>query len=362
MNTDQFGYYRSAGIHRYSKIEAMHTGKTTFHFNDEVFSMIDTRVEPPESLWQLYKERARQIRNKYDYVVLMYSGGSDSNNILESFLQSDCKIDEICTTWDYPTTGEAYSHHNGEATAVVRPRIHDLKVHNIDFKFRDVDITPLAIKSFERLGMNFEYYVNHYLSVNNIAKQFLREHIKEWADMISKGKKLALVWGVDKPYMRFHDGKHWMYFKDGIDSCVGPYSINKPGWFDELFYWTPSMPSIVIKQAHVVAKFCKTNISQANYSDRDFCCGYSPKLQKFLTYNALKTIIYPNTWAPQTYCNGKSASFIYSQRDEFFLNGNVNVHRFNEIVNTYFSRLNDGTPQNQRSYVLPMYSKEYEIC
>lgn len=360
--SDQFGYYFAGGVKSYSKLECMRIGNTSFHFNDEVFSSIDTTKEPAEDLWTLYKARARQIRSKYDYVVLMCSGGSDSGNMLEAFLQADCKIDEICNCWDFPTTGDRNSHHNSEIVKVALHNVKELQAHGVDFFHRMIDISELAVTAPVKLGLDFEYKMNYYLSPNNVAKSFLREHVKEWADIINTGKKLVLVWGVEKPLMRYHDGKHWLLFRDAVDNCVSPYVIGKPGWFDELFYWTPDMPSIVIKQAHVIARFCKTDNMPVHYGKRDYWAGYNATLDMYLTYDTLKTVIYPDTWNPYTFCNGKALSFIYSARDDYFFSGNVNVDRYHDIIDSYFKKLNDETPRNQRLAMNSLYTREYEIC
>lgn len=333
---DKFGYYFAGGIKTYSKLEARKIGGATFHFNDEVFSSIDTTKEPDASLSLLYMERAKQIRQKYDYVVIMYSGGSDSNNLLDAFIAAECKIDEICTTWDRPTTGLAQSFHNAEITNVVLPRI---KEFNGKYKIRVLDITSLTFLALNKLGNNFEYFINHHMSPNNVAKHFLREHeyTKDWRDMIATGKKLVLVWGCDKPELQLHNNKWSFSFCDRTDNCVGPYTF-KPGWYDELFYWTPDMPEIVIKQAHVVKNQC-TEIP---------------------SYNELKCIIYP-TWNRNTFVNGKSWSMVYSQRDEHFLKGNVEVERYHQIVDSYYNQLGDITPKNKRNTLWPMYTRKYEI-
>jgi hypothetical protein len=97
QNKDQFGYYTIGNLKTYSKIEAieLHTKTGThpqWHFNDEIFSMHDWRVEPTASLEELYAIRARQIRDKYDYIVLFFSGGADSENMLRTFLRNDCLL------------------------------------------------------------------------------------------------------------------------------------------------------------------------------------------------------------------------------------------------------------------------------
>lgn len=358
---DKFGYYFAGGIKTHSKLEARKIGGATFHFHDEVFSSIDTTKEPNATLWQLYMERARQIRQAYDYIVIMYSGGSDSNNLLDAFIQSDCKIDEICSTWDYKTTGLSQSFHNAEIINVVLPRIKRMKDSGFDFKFRTVDLASLINQSFTKLGTNFEYFVNHHMSPNNIAKHFLRENIKEWADMIAAGKRVCLVWGAEKPVLHV-DKDNWSFsFCDRLDNCVGPYTF-KPGWYDELFYWTPDKPEIVIKQSHVVKRYC--SIGQAKdwwmYQNSPTECGFNKHINKYLSYAGLKCVIYP-TWSHATFCNGKATSMIYSQRDQHFFNGNVNVKRYNEIVDSYYDQVLDKTPKEHRFALWPMNSRKYKI-
>ena len=72
-----------------------------FVFHDNHFSKFDWTKEPTESLQELYKQRAIQLRDKYKYLIVGYSGGSDSHQILQTFLDNDIFIDEVFTsTWE----------------------------------------------------------------------------------------------------------------------------------------------------------------------------------------------------------------------------------------------------------------------
>jgi hypothetical protein len=79
-------------------------GEMTFHFHDEVFERIDWSIEPPFDIDLLYKMRAQQIRDKYNYVILQLSGGLDSTQVLEIFLDNNIFIDEIQTFHHYSGT------------------------------------------------------------------------------------------------------------------------------------------------------------------------------------------------------------------------------------------------------------------
>ena len=100
----KLGYYTCAGLEFESKIQAMVHAATVkkeivWHFNDDVFDKHNWSDEPESTLDQLYNQRARQIREEYDYVILSFSGGADSFNVLESFLRQGLLIDEIITNW-----------------------------------------------------------------------------------------------------------------------------------------------------------------------------------------------------------------------------------------------------------------------
>jgi hypothetical protein len=91
MINKKLGYYNCDGLEFESKIQAFfHSLKTNkpveWIFNDFEFNLHDWLNEPLESLDQLYDKRARELREKYDYLILSYSGGSDSHQILMSFI------------------------------------------------------------------------------------------------------------------------------------------------------------------------------------------------------------------------------------------------------------------------------------
>ena len=150
---DKFGYYTVGDRSTYSKLEAIEWSRinntnTEWNFNRSVFDFIDWTKEPETDLWEMYKARARQIRESYDYVVLWYSGGSDSHNLLLAWIDAGLKIDEIATTWNYNSTGDAQNHYNAEITNVVLPDIKKLKDSGLEFKFRLVDISQFCIDLF----------------------------------------------------------------------------------------------------------------------------------------------------------------------------------------------------------------------
>ncbi|NCV50523.1 MAG: hypothetical protein EBW46_12660 [Rhodobacterales bacterium] len=71
---------------------------------EKEFDKLDLSVEPEESLDYFYLKRCEQLRNEYDHLVLHYSGGHDSHNILETFMFNNIFLDEILITDPYDKT------------------------------------------------------------------------------------------------------------------------------------------------------------------------------------------------------------------------------------------------------------------
>ncbi|NBR23517.1 MAG: hypothetical protein EBU08_07045, partial [Micrococcales bacterium] len=110
----------------------------TWNFNDEVFGTVDWTQEPSESLPELYRQRAEQIRSEYDYVVLCYSGGADSTNILTTFLNNDIKLDEIMM-YHCLSTNPFEVKTNSEIRLVGGPTLEKIKYRIPETKIRYID-------------------------------------------------------------------------------------------------------------------------------------------------------------------------------------------------------------------------------
>jgi hypothetical protein len=64
-------------------------------YHEHVYDHQPWTHEPPVSIEELYRQRALQLREQYDHLVLFYSGGADSHTILQTFIKNNIKIDEV---------------------------------------------------------------------------------------------------------------------------------------------------------------------------------------------------------------------------------------------------------------------------
>ncbi len=100
-NLNDYGWYEVGHQKYYSKIQALFAAQSSkqpirYNCNDALFSQHRWDIEPVETLETLYAQRAEQIRNSYDYLILHFSGGTDSANIMETFIRNNIHLDEVC--------------------------------------------------------------------------------------------------------------------------------------------------------------------------------------------------------------------------------------------------------------------------
>ena len=373
---ERFGFYRVGDLKFYSKLEAAHAheksgNRISWEFNDAVYSSYDWKSEPTESLQELYRQRAQQIRDKYDYIVLWFSGGADSSNILNSFILNDIKLDEVASMVNIDATKDKMTWLNAEIYNVANVKVENARQFQPGLKHRLVDLSTMMMDHFSHREAKFDwiYEMNGYLGPNNVSRRDIKLKVPEWAKMIESGKRVVFIHGIDKPRL-FQVKDHYYYrFADLVDTAVSPsmQMMNRPWEFDELFYWCPDVPKIVIKQAHILKKFAKgltessTDITTEKNPTEILVNGkkYSIGL------NAIHSLIYPG-WYPVPYQN-KAPSLLFTPRDNWFYNlPDSDPAKYSWKTGLYeiWRRFPDKwkkDPQDITKGFIPIFSKAYDL-
>lgn len=328
----KLGYYTCAGFEFESKIRAATVGQSTgnaiqWHFNDEVFKQYNWTQEPELTLDQLYDRRAREIREQYDYIILSYSGGSDSNNVLESFLRQGLFIDEIITNWALDLT-EKYTvldtnerstwNHNAEFKLHTASRLEYIKHTSPNTKITMLDTSTALVKSL--LVAGDASWVTKKKEVLNLtgSSQYNYVYFTEVRKRLDKFKRIALINGTDKPKVKIIDKKFYLYF---IDKAVNMVSIQDhiteyPNAEPVFFYWAPECCDMLCKQAHTILKWIKVNSHHIpTWETKD------PVVIRRVQEELLKTIVYPTTWNPNWFQVYKSIEDWDSELDYWFTRG-----------------------------------------
>lgn len=366
-------YYEVDGVKFESKIQAclfaQSTGKNVkWNFNKEFFETYDWTKEPEESLDQLYNKRAKNLREKYDYLILSYSGGADSHNILMSFVRQGLHIDEIVVnhmtsawskfvvldkkqtaSWN---TGAEHDLHTIPMLKNVAPLIPKTKITILDLSQnlfdtfldagdaswildRNEGLNPLNVTRF-----NYSYF-------DSVRKKF------------DKGHKIAMVVGIDKPRTVIDNNNFYMYFIDrGVN--IVPIKDHFSEYTNsalEFFYWSPEAADILCKQSYVIKRFLKANPQHQDLWHRR---NLSAENWRLIQEPMLKPILY-TTWNDNWFQTDKAISDWYSEFDSWFINGykdhpshaiwQEGINYMIKNVPRFIKYTSDGTPDGLQFFI-----------
>lgn len=236
-----------------------------FDFNDNVFANYDFSVEPTEDLYELYKRRAIQLREKYDNVIIYFSGGIDSLVIMRTFLDNNLKIDGVVVvgTWSLDSKLPTKNFNTLEQNLVAVPLLKAMeKKYNVKLNVRFLDVT----ESF------YNYKDENY--VWSLGGNLVGPRMYAWnfiwkdswlQEFLMRGSTCSIK-GIDKPRVFIEDG----YWKFGfLDTMVNDGTPSgeldfKHDWdAQEYFFWTPDLPEIVIKQSHIMVNYLENKCDRA---------------------------------------------------------------------------------------------------
>jgi hypothetical protein len=377
----KFGFYQVGDFKSFSKYEAwQHTFNNKlplsdlyFNFNDDHTKLLDWQTEPTEDILSLYKKRAEQLREKYDYIVILYSGGIDSHVVLESFLKNDIKVDEILTFSNLKFLDKS-SKFNQEVFNSAIPYVNSLNLKDTLFTVFDIgDLIQNCYGNSEYLD-NFLYFSNGVMSTWAMA---VRSHLlkikQEHHLSISKsGKKIAYVWGMEKPHIEIRDEFYsFRYCSYAQDFCARSYFLKYihggplKNFTDEAFFVSREFPEISIKQSHLISKeIVKILDSDQRLTEYNNLANTGPFVQhhsslkyaagRWLKKAELEKIIYPNVSYEQFGDDKIKGSALFTNRDSwFFRSKHPNRNAFVEKIKialreheSYFHFLSDGVPSN----------------
>lgn len=283
---NQIGYYKVGNEIYLSKHKALVDSaakktKTTFHWFDDAFDLFDRNLLGKQTLNQLYKERAQMLRDKYDYLILNYSGGCDSWNILKTFLDNGIKLDQVMVCWPFKA-GEAglYQPNKKDVRAnnfmsewdfTTKPDLEWLAKTHPDIKIEMIDWADPFISNPNFVNNTSFDNLNHFHNLADLSRSTLFSKTEQ--ELIEKGKTVGTIWGLDKPNIVVQDETVYMAFNDSIITVAHPAPCNPYG--TEYFYWTPDMPLLTFEMAAQTANWFKAR----------------PRMQPYM-YN--KTEIYTN--------------------------------------------------------------------
>lgn len=304
-----------------SKLEALRqasqTGETVyFYYHDHIWDNFDRNLLGKIPLATLYKERALQLRDKYSHLILHYSGGADSHNILHTFLTNNIKLDEICVRWPKPLRdGKFYKANTADTSAknaasewdfAIKPTLEWLALNKPDIK---ITLTDYASNLTQEVT-SIEHIESKILSMN-VNRGGLAT-LTMWVDPNTEiniaQKKIsntAHIFGIDKPILILKDNNICVQFMDAVfENSLMP--IGKQEEKVETFYWTPDFPILALEQAYQTALNFKMNKDLMHLIEPLNTLTPVDMLKRFEDQgNLQKHILYKDSWNSNTFQAGK---------------------------------------------------------
>lgn len=239
--------------------------KASLWFYDDVFTKHSWVKEPEEDIDTLYKQQAQYLRDSYDYLILCFSGGADSYNVLYSFISNGIHLDEVYTAYPLkmmaPIENGTYYPDNKDLTILAEykesalPRLTRLAKTNPEIKIRIGDFSNFIVDNYK--SSNFIEDNKEALSVNQAHYGGLREvytvteQMKYVADNI-KGR-VAVIFGYEKPSFTRANGHLITYFSD-LGRNPPLFAAYDLPYEPVMFYHHPQAARMLIKQGHIFKK------------------------------------------------------------------------------------------------------------
>jgi len=205
---------------------------------DSVFKKLDWTVEPPESIRELIDARTRQLAQRYDKIILAFSGGTDSITVYNSFIRQNIFIDEIIISYSPYTDAHPVANadwllknHPDKLTRITVLNRNDSQYYT---KFKNED---WVLENSGNLG---------YFNLSAPGAYFYRHCVDSWGNT-----NWAMIIGYEKPNI-IRENNQWLAVH--LDKTIKP-SLSYPNL--EYFFLTPDFPKLHIKQNHMLLRYIK---------------------------------------------------------------------------------------------------------
>jgi hypothetical protein len=379
---NNLGYYFANGKQYTNKIQAILAAQPTlsevsWDFHCDKFNQVKWQEEPNLSLDELYKIRAQQIRNAYDYVIVMCSGGADSTNVIKTFLNNDIHVDEVIGSapmeglknWNWDDKNISAYNTISETKFALFPLLHEIVTNypqvkvTINDYFQDI----LSSKPDEWL-----YKCPDWINCGVTTKADLNK-FKYLKDLAEQGKRIAIIWGCDKPILRYdNDGNVYTLITDlGVNSVCHPFDQIYPNVNPILFYWGGELPELLVKQSHLVAKYIhkkenlwiskiirklgqtkfwnESNVDETGELKGDYQRGIVPA-------------IYPTTYGNVFQCQKSTMSFSNPQSSWFdrLHHGTKIAQQYQSDFNLFYKNINPKYLNKQKTG-FQLFNQRYKI-
>lgn len=347
----------------------------TYLWYHDIWKNFDRNLLGKISLQELYKQRAQQIRDKYDEIILYYSGGADSNNVLMTFLKNKIKFEYLYVRWPFSMVGKGiYKPNTYDKTAanywsewdfVLKKDLDWIRSTHPEIKILTSDWLSDSVRE-DFYNDNTFLKLDHFHSAVNFFR--MTNFSNEEKLLIKKNKKVANVWGTDKPILGMQaDGTVGFIFRDA--EFAFPETLEGAEDFQELFYYSSEFPLLPVEMAYQVYLYYKSNPQLKSILDNNtmqVIPNYFIKGHNFMMHNHVcKKVCYPD-WNFSRFQADKPTHAARFEKDFWFYENQdfsklvdrwkfYRKNQFDGIDNRFLQKDDNGVPQGYLVIDSPLY-------
>jgi len=253
-------HYLVGGKKIYNWVEAFEAAEklTTSNDPNEMWHHLNFRFgmevkgqEPKETIRELYIQRAKQIRQQFKYVRLWVSGGTDSTNTIETFINAGVAPDELATYYQWP----------GSPTTDTNPELITLAAYLDQKKIRDL-WPNCKIQTYymfpDQINWYMKNHIKHYLGTRSLFlfSQCFHNIFECYPKMLTEhGTSIVELFSGPEGIDIGRDEKGWYY--NFVDKSFNLHLLAPNQRF---FHTDPQNPELLLKIVHI----CKKAYQEAN--------------------------------------------------------------------------------------------------
>jgi len=321
MQTPINGYYSVNDKIYLNKFEALlaateNRGQVHWHWHPE-YDQVNWQIDSPLSLKEVYRLRAQQLRDKYNYLVLSFSGGSDSWTVLHTFVSNNIRLDEVHVRWPIAAAEKSYQANTIDKTPsnllsewdyAIKPQLELLKKNYPGIRITVNDISKDSVET--KFDDNLITQANDCLNAGWWSK---------YASMSEQERKIldhdgsvGFIIAIDKPQILVKNHQVHCYFIDVLTNSSLPPNTNRRSV--EFFYWSRDMPEVTHVQARAIYNHMKSSPETSQLVQ----FGTHDATKKYMWDMYVKGIIYSD-YSRDTFQEMKTTNLVYNNNDAWLM-------------------------------------------
>ena len=255
----------------------------SFNINYKFFND-DWTTEPKETISHYRAEMCEQIAQSYDKIIIAYSGGTDSETMVDEFKKKQIKnIELLFVTNDINSTVESRKWLEEHMEVIIKQK-HNDAIQNLGWTFR--------IGEKWKLQVDYKYLTSWHQNSND---NLLTRNTKQ---------KTCIVFGKEKPEIVIKDG--WWCFQLLNCDWEQPFDCIDPDADLVFFYTSDHQPDLLKKISHVKAdemeKIFKENKIKPTEDNSRMVSGqsspYRERLLQAMGYQAMSRFLNTDATRP----------------------------------------------------------------